>query len=58
MPGQCAACCLNNVLLDSVNNFKCLWCIVTADLGDHADLERERRAVSRRANMMIRAVFR
>ena len=45
---------LNNVPLDRVYQFKYLGHIVTADLRDHADLERERRALSKRANMLAR----
>lgn len=46
--------CLNSVPLDRVDQFKYLGHIVTADLRDHADLERERRALSKRANMLAR----
>lgn len=45
---------LNGVPLDWVKQFKYLGHLVTADLRDHADIERERRALSKRANMLAR----
>lgn len=45
---------LNGVPLDRVEQFKYLENIVPADLRDHADMERERRALAVRANMIAR----
>ncbi|XP_026315752.1 uncharacterized protein LOC113227094 [Hyposmocoma kahamanoa] len=45
---------LNGVPLDRVDHFKYLGHMVTAGLGDSDDIERERRALSRRANMLAR----
>ncbi|KAL0820955.1 hypothetical protein ABMA28_005612 [Loxostege sticticalis] len=45
---------LNSVALERVVQFKYLGHEVTADLKDHADIERERRALSIRANMLAR----
>ncbi|PZC81706.1 hypothetical protein B5X24_HaOG212150 [Helicoverpa armigera] len=45
---------LNNVPLKRVDTFKYLGHLVTSDLKDDSDLERERRALSVRANMIAR----
>lgn len=45
---------LNNCILDRVDNFKYLGHYLTPDLKDDADIERERRALSVRANMLAR----
>lgn len=45
---------LNGVPLERVDQFKYLSHLVTADLRDNAELERERRALSVRANMIAR----
>ncbi|KAJ8707839.1 hypothetical protein PYW07_011516 [Mythimna separata] len=45
---------LNDVPLERVDQFKYLGHWVTADLRDHVDIERERRALSKRANMIAR----
>lgn len=45
---------LNGISLERVSQFTYLGHIVTVDLKDHADIERERRALSRRANMLAR----
>jgi endonuclease/exonuclease/phosphatase family metal-dependent hydrolase len=45
---------LNGVALERVNQFKYLGHILTVNLTDHADMERERRAMSVRANMIAR----
>jgi exonuclease III len=45
---------LNSAPLERVTQFKYLGHIVTVGLKDHADIERERRALSRRANMLAR----
>jgi hypothetical protein len=45
---------LNGVSLDRVENFKYLGHIITTDLRDNTDMERERRALSRRVNMLAR----
>ncbi|KAL0883522.1 hypothetical protein ABMA27_016887 [Loxostege sticticalis] len=45
---------LNGVPLDKVDQFKYLGHVVTADLRDDADIERERRALSQRANTLAR----
>ncbi|XP_063381188.1 uncharacterized protein LOC134667694 [Cydia fagiglandana] len=45
---------LNGALLDRVQSFKYLGHIVTADLKDDVDMERERRALCVRANMLAR----
>lgn len=46
--------CLNEVPLDRVDNFKYLGHVLTTDLRDHEDMERERRSLSIRANMLAR----
>ncbi|XP_063890369.1 uncharacterized protein LOC135116758 [Helicoverpa armigera] len=45
---------LSGVALERVKQFKYLGHIVTVSLGDHADMERERRALSVKANMVAR----
>ncbi|XP_063385061.1 uncharacterized protein LOC134671173 [Cydia fagiglandana] len=45
---------INTVALERVYQYKYLGHIVTADLKDDADIERERRALSIRANMIAR----
>ncbi|XP_026319562.1 uncharacterized protein LOC113230047 [Hyposmocoma kahamanoa] len=45
---------LNGVTLKRVFQFKYLGHLVTEDLRDDADMERERRALSVRANMLVR----
>ncbi|XP_063621719.1 uncharacterized protein LOC134793932 [Cydia splendana] len=45
---------LNGVPLERVQQFKYLGHIVTTDLKDNADIERERRALCVRANMIAR----
>ncbi|XP_022832297.1 uncharacterized protein LOC111360568 [Spodoptera litura] len=45
---------LNGIHLARVDSFKYLGHILTTDLRDHADMERERRALSVRANMLAR----
>lgn len=53
-PDYLAAIKLNGVLLKKVDTFKYLGHILTSDLKDGADIERERRALSVRANMIAR----
>ncbi|XP_026733952.1 uncharacterized protein LOC113498213 [Trichoplusia ni] len=45
---------LNGQVIQKVTQFKYLGHCVTDDLGDHADIERERRALAVRANMLAR----
>ncbi|XP_047532112.1 uncharacterized protein LOC125067496 [Vanessa atalanta] len=45
---------LNSVPLERVHTFKYLGHILTPDLKDNMDIERERRALSARANMIFR----
>lgn len=45
---------LDGVTIDRVEQFKYLGHLLTEDLKDHADMDRERRALSVRANMIAR----
>ncbi|KAL0840473.1 hypothetical protein ABMA28_015719 [Loxostege sticticalis] len=49
--------CLNEVPLDRVDNFKYLGHVLTTDLRDHEDMERERRSLSIRANIDLRVLY-
>ncbi|XP_041986142.1 uncharacterized protein LOC121738255 [Aricia agestis] len=53
-PKQVPEILLNGIALSRVEEFKYLGHIVTVDLRDDKDIERERRALSKRANMLAR----
>ncbi|XP_045445947.1 uncharacterized protein LOC123654026 [Melitaea cinxia] len=54
LPGHVPTITLNGAAFSRVNKFKYLGTIITADLNDDDDIERERRALAVRSNMLAR----